>query len=252
MKKIIAIILICITTFSMFSCDLISSNNSRPDLNGYDQNNEEQKEVAIPMYHVYFETNGGTAIKSQTTNVVISAPETTKKDHAFMGWYLDEQLTQSVVFPLEITYDRTIYAKWLKIRDYGQCEDFAIKDWKGNDSIRSFDVTPRLDLDELSKQGYRIKMTVNYTVYYKKTYDAILDIGYAGPPKYEVYWLNSELKGQYFEDIQPSKSKKQKSFDFTNQANVFNNTNWSLTFSTNNIQNTIYFSDVSITYECFK
>ncbi|MBO5711486.1 MAG: InlB B-repeat-containing protein, partial [Acholeplasmatales bacterium] len=74
---------------------------------------------AIPIYDVYhkvyFNANGGTYrysldVISNDTLDLDDIP--TKRNHTFLGWYLDEDLT--VIFDLNtiITSDITLYAKW--------------------------------------------------------------------------------------------------------------------------------------------
>ena len=64
---------------------------------------------------VTFETNGGSQINDQT---VLEGKKVVKPDNPvkpladFMGWYLDEALTQEYDFNTDITIDITLYAKW--------------------------------------------------------------------------------------------------------------------------------------------
>ena len=63
-------------------------------------------------YTVHFETDGGTAVRDMTVSVIESSPSTEKKGYTFDGWYADENFTEKVAFPYEVTAEQTLYAKW--------------------------------------------------------------------------------------------------------------------------------------------
>ena len=65
------------------------------------------------MYTVTFETNGGTSLESYKTGVIESAPDVSKTDFAFAGWYTTEDFSGSAIsFPYTVTRPTTLYAKW--------------------------------------------------------------------------------------------------------------------------------------------
>ncbi len=69
----------------------------------------------INSYTVYFNSNGGSAIASQTTeyNTTITTPNTPEKNnYSFVGWYNNTGLTNQFSFNTPITEDITLYAKW--------------------------------------------------------------------------------------------------------------------------------------------
>ncbi|MGN0737344.1 InlB B-repeat-containing protein [Treponema porcinum] len=76
------------------------------------------KEYTIPKqgtYIVTFETNGGSAVASQTivdngTATTPTAP--TKEGYTFGGWYTDENCTAAYNFSTSVTADIILYAKW--------------------------------------------------------------------------------------------------------------------------------------------
>ena len=76
------------------------------------------KEYTIPKqgtYIVTFETNGGSAVASQTivdngTATTPTAP--TKTGYTFAGWYTDAGCTNSYDFLAAVTENITLYAKW--------------------------------------------------------------------------------------------------------------------------------------------
>lgn len=66
-------------------------------------------------YTLYFQTNGGSAVKSVTkssgTKLSLAGYETTKAGYEFVGWYSDEKLTQKVT-DVTLRKNTTVYAKW--------------------------------------------------------------------------------------------------------------------------------------------
>lgn len=66
-------------------------------------------------YSVTFESNGGTAVKSQTVNhggKVTQPPVPTLTDHTFLGWFTDSGLTTPFHFNSSVGSNITLYAKW--------------------------------------------------------------------------------------------------------------------------------------------
>lgn len=63
-------------------------------------------------YTVHFETDGGTAVGDMIVSVIERSPSTEKKGYTFEGWYADENFTEKVAFPYEVTRAQTLYAKW--------------------------------------------------------------------------------------------------------------------------------------------
>lgn len=72
------------------------------------------------LYQLSFETNGGTTISSRIYfhYEEIQMPTSPTKDgFVFDGWYYDEQFTQKCQFPIKLTENTTIFAKWVVARD---------------------------------------------------------------------------------------------------------------------------------------
>lgn len=66
-------------------------------------------------YTVKFETNGGSAVKSQSLNKngVVKEPSAPSRDgYVFEGWYTDRELTKKYDFAAKVTRSFTLYAKW--------------------------------------------------------------------------------------------------------------------------------------------
>ena len=65
-------------------------------------------------YQVSFVSNGGTPVEPIVTSKIEDEPKTSREGYTFRGWYFDESLSSKASFPLEITEDITLYAKWEK------------------------------------------------------------------------------------------------------------------------------------------
>jgi uncharacterized repeat protein (TIGR02543 family) len=69
----------------------------------------------INSYNVTFNSNGGSAVTSQTVVYNTAAAEPAapaKPGYTFAGWYSDAALTAAFTFATPITADTTLYAKW--------------------------------------------------------------------------------------------------------------------------------------------
>ena len=69
----------------------------------------------VNTYTVTFETNGGSAVTSQTVNYNSTATTPTaptRNGYTFGGWYTDENCTAAYIFSTSVTADIILYAKW--------------------------------------------------------------------------------------------------------------------------------------------
>lgn len=207
--------------------------------------------LLTPKYNVKFYTNGGTPVATLKTDKISTAPATTKSGYDFIGWYLDENFEAPAIFPMNVEKDTNLYAKWIQTELLIKGYNFSIKMWTNSDPKKVYDATAdELDFEKLADMGYYVKVEIKYDVYYERDYN--LDLGYAGAPKYELMFLDDDLKGLIEKDLTTTKSSKTKTFTFTQPASFFEDTNMKITFSTDNIQNTIYFKNISVTYTCIK
>ena len=204
-------------------------------------------------YTVTFDTNGGSYIASEKLSVLEKAPTTNRSGYVFDGWFLDENCMTSVVFPLNVNSAMTIYAKWLKVYDTAKCKNCSIKLDFDHESYALFAITPNgFDLERLAVEGYKMKIHVSYDVYYRKDYDVLLDIGYAGSPKYEIYLMNNNGYGQIEENLSTTTTSRTRTITYTSTVADLLNQKIQLKFSTDNIQNIIYFKNIVIEYICYK
>ena len=134
------------------------------------------------------------------------------------------------------------------------CKDSRIKFMDDNiNSYSLYNIMPsNMDFETLAQKGYKIKIEVSYDVYYKKDYDVPFDIGYAGSPKYEVSIHNSDGIGNYKNDLSTKTSSQTKTITYNTTAREFLNTIIYLEFSTDNIQNIIYFKNITVTFTAYK
>ena len=147
--------------------------------------------------------------------------------------------------------DGLLGAVTLKLKDTQKCKDCSIKFSTSNDMSASYYITPSgFDMDELDKKGYNMRITVTYDVYYKKDWDLL--IGYLGSPKYEVSVVNSDGMGKIDKDLSTSTSSQTRTFSVSASVADLKNTRLILTFSTDNIQNIIYFKNITVDYQCYK
>ena len=65
-------------------------------------------------YTVTFETNGGTSLDSYKTGWIENAPETSRTNYFFCGWFTNADFSGNAVsFPFSVTKPVTLYAKWI-------------------------------------------------------------------------------------------------------------------------------------------
>ena len=140
----------------------------------------------------------------------------------------------------------------LKLEDERRCENCSIKFMDSDyNASATYYITPSgFELDKLDVKGYRMQITVSYTVYYKK--NMLIDIGYLGSPKYELTILNSDGLGKQQTDLTTSKTEQTRSLTVTSAMADLKDQRLTLTFSTDNIQNVIYFKNIVVTYQCIK
>ena len=251
MKKLILVLISLMLIISLISCENVEEN-SKTDI--VDNPIEKQKNVYCK---IKFEENGGTSVEDMSVlkgSDLKEGPKTTRNNYLFDGWYLDQSLITPAVFPLEITSDKTLYAKWILTTRTQGYEGCNIKWDTKYESGYIYSITPSgFDLEALTQKGFnKIKITISYTVYYTKDYNVLLDIGYAGSPKYEVSIYNQNKEGLYYKDLPTTKQEKTNTYEYSINISEINSTRLDLKLSTNNIQNVIHFKDISVTYTAAK
>lgn len=69
------------------------------------------------LYKISYETFDGSIISSNFYYFYeeIDEPTTTKEGYIFDGWFYDQEFNQKAVFPIKLTKNTVLYAKWTKI-----------------------------------------------------------------------------------------------------------------------------------------
>lgn len=248
-KILLSVLTLCFIIILCTSCGKSSSGNGGKGGGGG---------IFSPIvnyYDVNFHTNGGSSIETvsiKENDYLDYTPFTIRNNYAFDGWYLDETLTVAAVFPLKVENEVNLYAKWLKTREETSCKDAVIKFWANDDCAAIYDITPSgFNLDRLEELEYYCHIYVTYDVYYKKDYDVPFDIGYAGAPKFEAYILRPDGSGYGDDDIKATTSTKSREIDVNVRISDIKDKKLSLSFSTDNIQNKIYFKNINVIF-CFE
>ena len=104
MKKVLAILVILLTAFTMVSC-----KKSKDQVTNA---------VNAPIYTVTFESNGGTTVSAITVesgNTITEPTAPTKDGYTFEGWYKETGLTNKWNFGTDkVTGNITLYARWVE------------------------------------------------------------------------------------------------------------------------------------------
>lgn len=239
MKKIISLLLIMICVLSLVACNVP----------------EEEK-----GFNVHFETNGGQEMEDVKTLRLEEEPHAAYKGHVFEGWYLDAEFTTPAQFPMDVTGDMTLYAKWLKIAHTESIPDKSLKLALGHDATMAHNVTPTgLDLELLQSLGYdTVVVEVDYAVSYEKDYS--LPFGYLGAPKYGAVLLCSDFDTEFDKDfgleadtfVEATITPSAKTISYTIKMSDIGAKKIMLVFSTMNIQNIVHFKNINVTYTAEK
>ncbi len=86
-----------------------------------DQTYVAQFNEVVRSYTIYFESNEGSTVNDITNiyGTLIAEPnEPTRDGYHFVSWCLDSELTQEVEWPIEITNNQILFAKWNEIMPY--------------------------------------------------------------------------------------------------------------------------------------
>ena len=179
--------------------------------------------------------------------------EPKKDNYIFTGWYTDKSCTSLYDFTKPVKSDFTLYAGFTLSYISKSIKDFRIKWDTDEDSSATYNITPyAFDLEYLKKHSYGIRITVKYSYYYVKDYNVLFDIGYAGSPKFEFYIYNTDDVGFYEEDLPTKTTSQTETYSKVVDISFINNKDMFLKFSTNNIQNLIYFKNITVTIEAVK
>lgn len=139
----------------------------------------------------------------------------------------------------------------IKLQDSVHCRDASIKCSLTDDMSASYYITPQgFDWDKLEEMDYIMKITITYNVYYKK--DWSIGLGYKGSPKYEVSVVNSDGMGKMYNNLTTTTTVQTKTISLVLNIVDIKDNRLILTFSTDNIQNRIYFKNIRVDYRCYR
>lgn len=233
MKKLAFVLLFAIL-FSFSACNApADSSNAEP-------------------HTVQFETNGGSLVSNIETSKLTEAPATKKENQAFCGWYKDADFKTRVSYPLTVDQDMTLYAKWTNSTDSIKCDNAVVSCNDSHNFEAIYIAAPKnMDLKALAEQGYYIKMEATYDVYYEKEWDVPLDLGYKGAPNHDVLLVNPEDEGSVNKDLSTSTTATTETISLVVSAeSLLNTQHYYLRLRTYNIQNVVYFENITITFTC--
>ena len=244
MKKISVIFFCVLMLFALSGCNE----------NGALQNNTDnllKKNHTVALV-VEGTTNRQVTVDDGETLKVDFTPQ--KRDYAFKGWYTDSSCSVPYDFSRPVTTSFKLYAGFALKTKTINCKDIKIKALSSTyDNDLSFNLSlVGFDYDYLEKNGMGLQFKITYNVKYKKDYNVPFDIGYAGSPQYEVSLMNSSLQGYFEENLSTTTEEKEKCYTY-NTALIFSKDKQiTLTFSTDNVQNVISFTDIIVTVEAIK
>lgn len=177
-----------------------------------------------------------------------------KISYMFKGWYTDSACTVSYDFSRPVTTSFKLYAGFALRTKTITCQNIKIKALSSTyDNYKSFGLSlVGFDYDYLEENGMGLQFKIMYNVKYKKDYDVLFDIGYAGSPKYEVSLINNSLQGYFEENLPTTKSEVEKCYTYNTALHFSKDEQISLVFSTDNVQNIISFSDIVVVIEAIK
>ena len=145
-------------------------------------------------FTVNFNTNGGTAVDTQTVqyNGKATVPvEPTLDGYYFVGWFANEGLTVEYDFDSAVTTDITVYAKWISFDAY----------YAGIVSTSA----PSIRINEKTTSGIRFATTVDKDLLSRLELEGytytlgtlIVPFDYVGEDAPTMEWLDSQGKGYY-------------------------------------------------------
>ena len=245
MKKTLAtIFFVILILFTHVSCNTSNMSENKQD-NLFKKNHT----VTLIVDNL---SNNKITVDDGDVLVIDSNPQ--KENYMFKGWYTDSDCTVPYDFSRPVTTSFNLYAGFALKTKIINCQDIKIKALSSTyDNDKSFGLSlVGFDYDYLEKNGMGLQFKITYNVKYKKDYDVLFDIGYAGSPKYEISLINSSLRGYFEENLPTTTSETEEYYTYNTALNFSKDEQISLVFSTDNVQNIISFSDIVIIIEAIK
>lgn len=247
MKKWLFTLFFCILTLSLFtSCTENGKLKSNSD-NFFKKNHI----VTLVINDSYYNT---IPISVDDGDAVIIDFTPRKNNYFFKGWYTDSACELPYDLSRPVTTNFKLYAGFALKTKTINCQDVKIKALSSTyDNDESFGLSlVGFDYDYLEKNGMGLQFKITYNVKYKKDYNFLFDIGYAGSPKYELSLINRSLSGYFEKDLPTTATETKKIYTYNTLLTFSKDTQIRLVFSTDNIQNIISFSNIVVVIEAIK
>lgn len=236
MKKIISLLLALIMILALVACD---SSVLETEKN----------------YTVHFEMNGADPIEDMKTRRLESAPVVSRDGYVFDGWYLDDTFATPAQFPMDLTNDITLYAKWYCVSYAQTLPDASLKLSLKYHATMAEKISPTgFDLDLLKSKGYdKVLIEVTYTVNYEKDWALF---GYLGAPPYTAVIFESDFDIDFDKDLEfeadfraeATKDPVTKTMTYEVSFDTLEEKKVMLIFSTANVQNIVHINDIQVKY----
>lgn len=247
MKKFLAIFFCVLSLFSLTSCGVIGGGDTTD--NNLGSLFKEKHTVTLVIEGASNKTVSVTDGEVLTINFT---PD--KNNYIFKGWYTNSSCTVEYDFSRPVTTDFKLYAGFTLKTKTINCQDVVIKALStGYDYGETFGVSlVGYDYDYLESNGMGLQFNISYNVRYEKDYNVLWNMGYAGSPRYELSLYNSSLHGYFEENLPTTTSNVAKFYTYNTLLNFSRGSTIKLKFSTDNVQNKIYFSDIEVVVDAIR
>ena len=118
------------------------------------------------IFTVQFETNGGSTLADIRGSFILEAPISTKTGYILKGWYSDEDLSNPVTFPLILSGNCTLYAKWEASSDI----TYTVEHYKQSEDLTTYNLAASETLQGATDSLTQAK-SKNYSGYHYKNFE---------------------------------------------------------------------------------
>lgn len=254
MKKTLFAIFFCVLLLFVFSsCNESEkpSSNSSNDNMGSSSNDLFKKNHTVTLVIDAF-SNKKITIDDGKALTINFTP--TKDSYIFKGWYTDSACTVPYDFSQPVKTSFNLYAGFTLRTKTIRCQNIEIKALSSKyENSQSFGLSlVGFDYDYLEDNGMGLQFKITYNVKYTKDYEVPFDIGYAGSPEHEVSLLNSSLQTYSETNLPTTKSEVKRCYTYNTPLYFSKDEQIVLSFSTDNIQNIVSFSDIVVVIEAIR
>ena len=116
MKKTTILLLSALLALGISACNRKPNSNPTSSEETSEEGSSTPTSSETEGYTVRFETNGGTPVADMVgVTRIETAPVTTRDGYEFIAWYRSAAFLTKANFPMNVTKDMTLYAKWEQI-----------------------------------------------------------------------------------------------------------------------------------------